>query len=398
MPSLEVRSLSKTFGPIRAVDDVSFSLDQGEIVALLGPSGSGKSTLLSLIAGLETPDSGDVLWDGESLATVPPHRRGFGLMFQDYALFPHKNVTQNVGFGLQMQGIGRADIAAGVRWALDLVGLAGFEQRDVNTLSGGEQQRVALARSLAPRPRLLMLDEPIGALDRNLRDRLLAELPDLLGRLNQTALYVTHDQEEAFALADRVLILQAGKVVQAGTPSEIHSHPASPFVAEFLGLSDEITVHKLDHKGQEIISYGGRVLRRNERSVVLEAFFDRESMALGYVTLKTGDRFVEHFYADRWYNVFAIFDSGDQAFKGWYCNLTRPAEITKDHVRAADLALDVFISPSGEITLLDEDEFEALELEPHEADSARAGLAELLRLAHGRAGPFSPTEVSRLPD
>jgi len=237
MPALEVRNLSKFFGPIKAVDGVSFSLDQGEIVALLGPSGSGKSTLLSLIAGLEMPDTGEILWDGESLANVPPHRRGFGLMFQDYALFPHKNVTQNVGFGLQMQGKGRAEIAAGVRWALDLVGLSGFEQRDVNTLSGGEQQRVALARSLAPRPRLLMLDEPIGALDRNLRDRLLAELPDLLGRLNQTALYVTHDQEEAFALADRVLILQAGKVVQAGTPSEIHAHPATPYVAEFLGLS-----------------------------------------------------------------------------------------------------------------------------------------------------------------
>lgn len=237
MPSLEVRSLSKTFGPIRAVDDVSFSLDRGEIVALLGPSGSGKSTLLALIAGLEMPDTGEILWDGESLANVPPHRRGFGLMFQDYALFPHKNVTQNVGFGLQMQGKGRAEIAGGVKWALELVGLAGFEERDVNTLSGGEQQRVALARSLAPHPRLLMLDEPLGALDRALRERLLIDLPTILARLNQTALYVTHDQEEAFALANRVLIMRAGKVVQEGTRSEIFAHPASPFVAEFLGLS-----------------------------------------------------------------------------------------------------------------------------------------------------------------
>jgi len=155
-------------------------------------------------------------------------------------------------------------------------------------------------------------------------------------------------------------------------------------------MSDEITVHKLNHMGEEVLGYLGRVLRRDERSVVLEApFSGPEPRDLGYVTLRPGDRFVEYHYADRWYNVFAIFDSGDGSFKGWYCNLTRPAEISTDHVRAADLALDVFVSPSGEITLLDEDEFEALELEPHEADSARAGLAELLRLAEERAGPFA---------
>jgi ABC-type Fe3+/spermidine/putrescine transport system ATPase subunit len=238
MPALEVISLRKLFGAHRAVDDVSFSLAEGEVLALLGPSGSGKSTLLSLIAGLEQPDGGDLRWDGRSLLATPTHQRGFGLMFQDYALFPHKDVAANVGFGLRMQGQARAETAAGTAWALELVGLAGFGQRDVATLSGGEQQRVALARALAPHPRLLMLDEPLGALDRALRERLLDELGGILRRLRQTAIYVTHDQEEAFALADRLLVLREGRVAQAGTPAEVYAAPADRFVAEFLGLKN----------------------------------------------------------------------------------------------------------------------------------------------------------------
>src|SRR5712692_6982488 len=238
MPELEVLSLSKSFGARAAVDGVSFTLAGGEVLALLGPSGSGKSTLLSLIAGLEAPDAGDIRWDAQSLLAVPTHRRGFGLMFQDYALFPHKDVTANVGFGLKMQDRSRAEIETGVAWALGLVGLAGFEHRDVNTLSGGEQQRVALARALAPRPRLLMLDEPLGALDRALRERLLDELGAILRRLRQTAIYVTHDQDEAFALADRVIVLNGGRVAQAGAPAEVYAAPATRFVAEFLGLKN----------------------------------------------------------------------------------------------------------------------------------------------------------------
>ncbi|MEP7359813.1 MAG: ABC transporter ATP-binding protein [Anaerolineales bacterium] len=233
---LEVLGITRRFDHQAAVDDVSFTLAAGEVLALLGPSGSGKSTLLSLIAGLEAPDSGDVRWDGRSLLDVPTHQRGFGLMFQDYALFPHKDVAGNVGFGLRMQNQPPAEVAAGTRWALELVGLADFGRRDVNTLSGGEQQRVALARALAPRPRLLMLDEPMGALDRALRERLLDELGGILRRLRQTAIYVTHDQDEALALADRVIILRAGRVAQAGPPAEIYARPASRFVAEFLGL------------------------------------------------------------------------------------------------------------------------------------------------------------------
>ncbi len=238
MPALSIQNIHKTFGTTRALNGVSFEVRRGEIVALLGPSGCGKSTLLNVIAGLETPDAGDVLWQGRSLAAVPPHKRGFGLMFQDYALFPHMNVFENVAFGLRMGGLPPEEVRLRVGELLELVGLPGFEKRDVDTLSGGEQQRVALARSLAPRPRLLMLDEPLGALDRALRERLLDELHDILRQLEQTALYVTHDQEEAFALADRVVVMRQGEVEQTGTPQQIYRQPASPFVARFLGFGN----------------------------------------------------------------------------------------------------------------------------------------------------------------
>lgn len=253
MTTLEITALTKSFGRLRAVDDVSLTVRAGEVVALLGPSGCGKSTLLSLIAGLEWPDSGEVRWEGQSLLNVPTHQRGFGLMFQDYALFPHQDVTENVGFGLRMarprhmSSQSKADIADRVRWALRLVGLEGFERRDVNTLSGGESQRVALARALAPGPRLLMLDEPLGALDRALRERLLDDLRSILRSLKQTALYVTHDQEEAFGLADRVVVMRAGRMIQIGTPESLYNSPASPFVARFLGLTNLLAVENLTH-------------------------------------------------------------------------------------------------------------------------------------------------------
>ncbi len=238
MSLLEVHRLTKSFTEGRFPDDISFAVDEGEILCLLGPSGCGKTTLLRLIAGLETPDSGKVLFEGRDIRDLPVHQRNFGLMFQDQALFPHKNVFGNIAFGLRMQRLPKEEIRARVAEVLDLVGLVGFERRDVNQLSGGEQQRVALARSLAPRPRLLMLDEPLASLDRALRERLMNELRAILKGAGVTAIYVTHDQQEAFAVADRVVIMNQGRKVQEGRPEEVYQRPATEFVARFLGLEN----------------------------------------------------------------------------------------------------------------------------------------------------------------
>jgi thiamine transport system ATP-binding protein len=204
---LRVDEVTVRFGDRVVLDGTTLEVDDGEIVAILGASGSGKSTLLRVVAGLLLPDAGTVAWDGVDLAGVPPHLRRFGLMFQDNQLFPHRDVGQNVAFGLRMQHAPKASVATRVSELLGLVGLAGYEQRKVATLSGGEAQRVALARSLAPAPRLLMLDEPLGALDRELHDRLAVDVRALLKRLGTTAIHVTHDHEEAAVVADRVVRL-----------------------------------------------------------------------------------------------------------------------------------------------------------------------------------------------
>ncbi len=233
---LRVEDVTVRFDEHSALDRVSLDVADGEIVTVLGPSGSGKSTLLRVVAGLQQPDSGRVLLDGVDLAPVPAHRRGIGLVFQDHALFQHRDVEGNVGFGLRMRGDPPESVRARVQGLLAVVGLSGYERRSVATLSGGEQQRVALARALAPEPRVLLLDEPLGSLDRRLRDRLLEDLERLFTELGVTALYVTHDQGEAFALGDRVAVVRRGRVVQTGTPDELWSHPSDEDVARFLGL------------------------------------------------------------------------------------------------------------------------------------------------------------------
>ncbi|MCX4642865.1 MULTISPECIES: ABC transporter ATP-binding protein [unclassified Streptomyces] len=229
-------------GPSRtahaALDRVDLEVAEHEIVCVLGPSGSGKSTLLRVVAGLQGLDGGRVFLDGRDQSGVPAHRRGVGLMFQDHQLFPQRDVGGNVAFGLRMHGAVRSEQQDRVRELLALVGLPGADGRAVASLSGGEQQRVALARALAPRPRLLMLDEPLGQLDRSLRERLVVELRELFGALGTTVLAVTHDQGEAFALADRVVVMRDGRIAQSGTPLEVWQHPADEFVARFLGFDN----------------------------------------------------------------------------------------------------------------------------------------------------------------
>ncbi|MFZ1466441.1 MAG: ABC transporter ATP-binding protein [Anaerolineae bacterium] len=237
---LIIDGVSKAFGPTRVLHEVSATVTSGEIACLLGPSGCGKTTLLRIVAGLEQADQGTISYAGQDLAGVAVHRRGFGLMFQDFALFPHRNVADNVAFGLRMQGLAPVDRRRRVAEMLTLVNLPGYGQRRVHELSGGEQQRVALARSLAPQPQFLMLDEPLGALDRTLRAGLLGELRTILKQVGLSALYVTHDQQEAFAIADQVLIMSQGQIVQRGAPEAVYQQPANRFVAQFLGLSNLI--------------------------------------------------------------------------------------------------------------------------------------------------------------
>ncbi|MGW7520267.1 ABC transporter ATP-binding protein [Streptomyces sp. NPDC054796] len=237
---LRLDGVTVRFGDRAALDSVGLEVAEHETVCVLGPSGSGKSTLLRVVAGLQEADEGRVLLSGRDQWGVPPHKRGVGLMFQDHQLFPQRDVGGNVAFGLRMHGTDKAASAARVGELLDLVGLPGARRRAVAALSGGEQQRVALARALAPQPRLLMLDEPLGQLDRSLRERLVVELRALFHRLGTTVLAVTHDQGEAFALADRVVVMRDGRVAQAGTPLEVWRRPASEFVARFLGFDNVV--------------------------------------------------------------------------------------------------------------------------------------------------------------
>ena len=232
-PILELRHVRKRFGATVPVDDVSLAIEAGEFFTFLGPSGSGKSTLLRIVAGLERADAGQVLLRGRDVGEVPPWRRHLGMVFQQYANFPHMNVAQNVAYGLRRRGLSRAEIRARVAELLDLVGLAGFEGRRVTQLSGGEQQRVAIARALAPRPELLLLDEPLAALDEKIRREMQGELTGIQEATGTTFVYVTHDQEEALTMSDRIAVLNRGRCVQVDEPERIFRHPRTRFVAGF---------------------------------------------------------------------------------------------------------------------------------------------------------------------
>ena len=237
---LKLDRLTKRFGSAFAVNGLSLTITRGEILALLGPSGSGKTTTLRLLAGFEIPDSGSVIVEGSDVTRQPPVARRFGMVFQHYALFPHLDVGENVGFGLESMGVRAAELERRVARALELVELAGFERRRIAHLSGGQQQRIALARAIGPEPRVLLLDEPLSNLDPALRERTRRELHDLIHHIGITTVLVTHEQEEAFELGDRVAVLREGRLEQVGTPDELYAEPANPFVAAFVGRASAL--------------------------------------------------------------------------------------------------------------------------------------------------------------
>jgi putrescine transport system ATP-binding protein len=234
-PYIQIERVTKSFGDFKAVDDVSLKIFKGEIFCLLGPSGCGKTTLLRMLGGFETPTSGRIFIDGEDMTGVPPYERPVNMMFQSYALFPHMSVEQNVAFGLKQDRVPKAEIQERVATMLDLVKLGDFARRKPHQLSGGQRQRVALARALVKRPKLLLLDEPLGALDKKLREHTQFELISIQDKLGVTFVVVTHDQEEAMTLASRIGVMNQGEIVQAGTPSEIYEFPNSKYVADFIG-------------------------------------------------------------------------------------------------------------------------------------------------------------------
>jgi iron(III) transport system ATP-binding protein len=265
MPLLSLKTISKRFDSTPAVADISLDVERGEFFGLLGPSGCGKTTTLRMIAGLEKPDAGTIEFDGRDITNLPAERRGFGMVFQNYALFPHLNVAENVAFGLRARHRPSAEIKERVKSALELVQLPGYEKRRVDELSGGQQQRVAIARAIAIEPALLLFDEPLSNLDVTLREETRGELRELVGRLGLTAVYVTHDQEEAFALCDRISVMVGGRLLQTGAPRALYEHPAKLAVARFLGRNNLIEVMRLSSSNEGTGEFktlaGGHTLR-----------------------------------------------------------------------------------------------------------------------------------------
>jgi len=258
---LGIEGVSRRYGPIIAVDNFSLNVPQGEFLTLLGPSGSGKTSLLMMIAGFVTPTKGRFTFNGIDITTLPPERRNFGMVFQGYALFPHMTVAENIAYPLKVRRLARAAAESKVRAALSLVHLDGFAGRYPRQLSGGQQQRVALARALVFRPDLVLLDEPLGALDRQLRADMQFELTALKAELGATFIFVTHDQDEALSMSDRVAVMNRGRLVQVGTPEALYQQPRTRFVAEFLGKSNCLRAQVVERYGDEVrLSLGGRTV------------------------------------------------------------------------------------------------------------------------------------------
>lgn len=279
---LQLKDLDYAYDEIAAIRGFNLTVERDEIVCLLGPSGCGKTTLLRIVAGLIADYDGEVRLDGRDLRGQAAHERGFGLMFQDFALFPHMSVTDNIAYGLRRRRMSATDVGMRVEMMLDRVGLSGFGERDIGTLSGGEQQRVALARSLAPQPRLLMLDEPLGSLDALLRDQLALELREIIKIAGLSAIYVTHDHREAYAIADRIGVMDAGTVRQLDRPLDLYRHPRDEFIARFLGFSN-------------IFRFGDNAFTRTLRSALAPEAGDNDTFLIhpdGIGLDKTADQSV----------------------------------------------------------------------------------------------------------
>jgi sulfate transport system ATP-binding protein len=299
---IEVKNLTKSFGDFQAIKDISFTIEEGQLIGFLGPSGGGKTTVLRMLAGLESPDGGDIYFNGERVNDVAPQARGIGFVFQNYALFRHMTVYDNIAFGLKIQKRAKKDIHTRVTELLELTGLAGKKDRYPHELSGGQRQRVAFARALAPEPQLLLLDEPFAAIDAKVRKELRGWLRDMINRVGITTIFVTHDQDEAVEVADDILIINQGKLEQQGTPISIYRNPQSPFVAGFIGQSDVFeNVPKLI--GFDAFEAGSQVVIRPEfiqvgtakeitlkhaaeRGVVTKVFFRGNSW---HLDIKIGD-------------------------------------------------------------------------------------------------------------
>ncbi len=278
MSYVELQGVTKFYGETRALDIERLEIEEGEFFALVGPSGSGKTTLLRLIAGFAEPTSGTILIMGNSVQHLPPYKRDIGMVFQNYALFPHMSVYGNIAFGLEVRHLSQSDTESRVKALLELVRLPGMQDRRPQQLSGGQQQRVALARALATRPQLLLLDEPLGALDKKLRTAMQVELRQIQREVGITTVFVTHDQEEALTLSDRIAVINEGRVVQLGPPDEVYERPATRFVADFLGQSNFLSGNILSHEA-------GRLSVRTPTGLEVFARSDRKLPAKATVTL-----------------------------------------------------------------------------------------------------------------
>lgn len=350
--AIRYENVTKTYGDLDAVDDISIEVQDGELLALLGPSGSGKTTTLRMLAGFEQPTKGTISLADEDVTHVPPHKRDTGMVFQDYALFPHMTVGENIRFGLKRKGFSGDEVERRISDVLEMVDLAGFEDRNPANLSGGQQQRVATARAIAIEPEVLLMDEPLGALDKKLRDQLEVELTELQSNLGITTLYVTHNQEEALTMADRIAVMNEGQIEQVATPMEIYEEPATKFVADFIGdtnfldgdLSETdsgvvVTVGDVDIavNASSIPDGGGSVFVRPEKMNVqvagftdsslntLEGIVDRRLFLGSKVRYFVDVRGLEVVVDDANQHATKIHDTGDDVVLAWSVEDTRLA-------------------------------------------------------------------------